>query len=386
MAQMALATAVSLMTVTTGYVIQHEFAAVDYEWESEQARQASLDSGTFIVENNAITGLKACNSDVSPKCGSETRLWATVPRWLTGVPATLSEVVTSSNGQSLLRPWPSLIAQDPQDCDKIQYVQSMEITPDGLMWIVDVGRKYFNNATASDDSCPPKMVLIDIASEEIVDSYVFPSEVAPYTESFLNDIAVDVVDQIGYISSTGKGALVMYDRLAKTSRRFEHSSTSADGPVDGIALTPDRTRVFYCGITSLALYSISTEAFRDFSKPVEESLVAHGDKPDGSDGMAFGSDGSLFFGGLQTDAIYRWNPASSTPVSAAAKIAQDKEELNWVDTLAFDNRGNLLVTSNKLGQFFGGAMDFTKPNFRIISLDVGADSYMKGLSAGDVIA
>jgi sugar lactone lactonase YvrE len=376
------------------YEVLHTFKDVEYVWGSEHERQQAVDSGAFVVENNAITGLKACNADVSSKCGDQTRLFATVPRWLPGVPATLAEVVSSADGKSLLQPWPDRASQDPDDCSKIQYVQSMEITPDGLMWIVDVGRKYFNDPDSVDNSCPPKMVLMDVESKKVVDSYVFPNKVAPHTGSFLNDIVVDVVEQVGYISSTGNnitdlGAIVMYDRLKKTSRRFEHPSTHAEGafhvrefelqgvPTDGIALTPDRKHLYYCALTGLGLYSISTEAFRESSEAAKASLISHGEKPDISDGMAFGSDGSLFFGGLQTDALYRWHPESGVPVAEAEVLAQSKEELYWIDTLAFDNRGKLLVTSNKLAAFFNNAMDFSSENFRIISFDVGTNSYMQ---------
>eukprot|EP00913_Durusdinium_trenchii_P026159 g24540.t1 len=55
-----------------------------------------------------------------------------------------------------------------------------------------------------DDKCPPKILLIDIPSGDIIDSYVFPDEVAPYTGSFLNDIVLDVEHQMAYISSTEK--------------------------------------------------------------------------------------------------------------------------------------------------------------------------------------
>ena len=40
------------------------------------------------------------------------------------------------------------------------------------------------------------------------------------------------------------------------------------------------------------------------------------------------------------------------PASAAKIVAQNKEELYWISTLAFDNRGNVLVTSNKLAASF----------------------------------
>lgn len=397
-----------MATAVTAYNVLDTFKAVDYVWPSAEARQAAIDSGAYIVENNVITGLKVCNAHVSSKCGTQTlhrgdRLFATVPRWLPGVPATLGEVITTGSGKTVLKSWPSAEAQDPNDCSKIQYVQSMEITPDGLMWVVDVGRKYFNDPAAADNSCPPKIVLIDIVSQNVVDTYVFPSEVAPYTGSFLNDIVVDVVDEIGYISSTGNnvtdlGAVIMYDRRGKTSRRFEHPSTHAEDatfhvrefanagiPSDGIALTPDRRRVFYCALSGMGLYSISTEAFRDFGKDVQEGLVAHGAKPDISDGMAFGSDGSLFFGGLQSDSLYRWHPESGTPVSEAEVIAQNPEDLYWIDTLAFDNRGHLVVTSNKLAKFFNGAMDFAETNMRIVSFDVGTDSYMKAAHPAAIV-
>ena len=63
--------------------------------------------------------------------------------------------------------------QDQTDCSKIQYVQSIEFSPDDFMWIVDVDRKYFNDPTAADNSCPPKMVLVDIKSGSIVDADAF---------------------------------------------------------------------------------------------------------------------------------------------------------------------------------------------------------------------
>ena len=53
--------------------------------------------------------------------------------------------------------------------------------------------------------CPPKMVLVDIESGSIVDTYVFPSEVAPYTGSFLITIT-DAPSRIRHQTVVG-GAL-----------------------------------------------------------------------------------------------------------------------------------------------------------------------------------
>ncbi len=39
----------------------------------------------------------------------------------------------------------------------------------------------------------PKLVVIDLATDAILETYVFPSDVAPYNTSFLNDLAIDEV-------------------------------------------------------------------------------------------------------------------------------------------------------------------------------------------------
>lgn len=283
----------------------------------------------------------------------------------------------------------------------------MEIDPQGVMWVLDVGRKYFNQPEAVDNSCPPKIVLIDIDSKRTLSSYVFPADVAPPDGAFLNDIVLDLKHQVAFISSTGNnasdlGALVMYDRQRQHSRRFEDATTHAatdtasirplvihgtdftqqlsGSPTDGIALSPSRKRVYWSPLGGYHLYSVSARALRKGSdKKVRASLVDHGLKPDISDGMNFGRDGDLFFGGLTTDSLYRWTPG--TDLSTSVVVARDAQQLGWVDTMAWDGHGSIWVTSNRLNLLFSGAMDFTGkdgPNFRIVKLKVGTNSYMKG--------
>jgi hypothetical protein len=80
----------------------------------------------------------------------------------------------------------------------------------------------------------------------------------------LNDIVVDTDRQVAYISDAGTAALVVYDLAAERSRRYadrttqndpsvdvtikgrERGNSSITTPVDGIALTPDGSRVS-CG-------------------------------------------------------------------------------------------------------------------------------------------
>ena len=134
-----------------------------------------------------------------------------------------------------------------------RYVQSMEIDSDGLMWVVDVGRRNFAGGLP-DNRCPPKILLIDTQTGQVwavhplpldlnhstsafprtrtrprlrvhakrawyahgvqvVDPpFVFPADVAPYSSSFLNDIVVDEVAQVAYISDAGARRLAACDR------------------------------------------------------------------------------------------------------------------------------------------------------------------------------
>jgi len=407
----AFAAAVAAVTKCQALEVVEEWVTVDYDWD-ERVRESAIASGEYIIEHNTITGIKVCGPAVSTRCERE-QVFVTVPRWATGVPGTLNLVVHNSTGHAVLRPWPSVEAQSPRDCDKIQYVQSMEIDPHGIMWVVDVGRKYFNDPVAVDNSCPPKMVLVDVPTGDIIETYVFPPEVAPYDGAFLNDIVLDVRSQVAYLTSTGNnasdlGALVVYDRRLSRSRRFEDATTHgnnrgaqliihganctpflAGAPVDGIALSPRADRLYYSPLGGFHLYSVDTAALRDFTSSVSSiaaTIVDHGAKPSNNDGMAIGSDGDLFFGGITTDTLYRWTLGSGSVQTETREVVTDHENLWWVDTHAFDNLGNLWLTSNKLNTWSLGAvlppaMDFSGAsgaNFRIVRVPVGTNSYMQG--------
>eukprot|EP00013_Stygamoeba_regulata_P025994 CAMPEP_0177650040 /NCGR_PEP_ID=MMETSP0447-20121125/11717_1 /TAXON_ID=0 /ORGANISM="Stygamoeba regulata, Strain BSH-02190019" /LENGTH=424 /DNA_ID=CAMNT_0019152857 /DNA_START=66 /DNA_END=1340 /DNA_ORIENTATION=+ len=401
--------------------VVHQWNTVEFEFESAQQREHALSSGAWKPKNCAIAGVKLCGPALN--CTTD-RLFVTVPRWLTGVWATLNEVVVNADGASVLRPWPSLSAQSPDDCSKIQYVQSMEIDPSGVMWVLDVGRKYFAepNPFSKDNSCPPKMVWIDIESGAVLDVYIFPDDVAPYAGSQLNDLVLDVANQVAYITDTAppllnsdKGGLIVFDHKQRASRRFEHASTHAQdpayhprihgwgwpwnrllsgSPVDGIALHPRGDRLFYTTNGGTNLYSLPARLLADFSVPladVARQVQLHGAKPSNTDGMAFGSDGTLFFGGMETDTVYAltapYNAASATP------LATDHQALWWADTMAFDNKGYLWVTSNRIESFLfppyrmsmkGWFSGKNGPNFHICKIYVGTNSYLLGNTPAEV--
>ncbi len=105
---------------------------------------------------------------------------------------------------------------------------------------------------------------------------------APYNSSFLNDLAVDEVNGVAYISDTGAvGGIVVYDYASNSARRWAGDASQQHDPTysftinnvsyslgtneDGIALTPDLQTLVYCPLNGNQLFSIPTVFLRNFS-------------------------------------------------------------------------------------------------------------------------
>ena len=283
--------------LTTDY----SFVSVNYVWDADHTEAEFVASGKYDLANNVITGVKSF--------GSTTFL--TVPRWRPGVPSTLNTVESSGLGSPRhsprLRPYPSWAMNEVGNCSALQYVQSMEVAG-STMWVIDVGRIDIVDAVPI-NACPPKIVLLDLnRGGEVIDSFTFPDGVASHTESFLNDIVVDTLRDVAFISDAGTGAIVVYDRHSRRSWRFADETTQNEPsvnfdirgvaygnstfttPSDGIALTPDRSRVVHCALQGIKLWSHDAYVLGDLSASraqIQATQRYLGSKASPSDGIAF---------------------------------------------------------------------------------------------------
>ncbi|XP_071448646.1 protein yellow-like [Hetaerina americana] len=389
----------------------YSWRVVDYEWPSNEAKDAALAQGDYIPKNNIIAGIRVWGDS----------MYISVPRWLPGVPSTLNWVPynfseVSKVGEPLsppLNPFPSWEMQEVGNCSAIQFVQSMEIDPLGRMWVLDVGRRNFFTDTP-DNRCPPKLVLLDLKQDNrMLHTFVFPDDVASHTHSFLNDLVIDVSsrgdgsDWYAYVSDTHGypgtgGGIVVYhlgtDRAWRVSDRasmnYEDGAASKAivggkvammmANVDGIGLSSlaeGADKLFYAPLGSFNLYSLPTSLLRNppaNSSEVSRAVVNLGRRTSQGDGMAVDSTGTLYFGLLNQDGFARWpreaRVTEGNP-SDAEVLAVDSVRLQWVDSFGFDNINKYLVVLSNRIQILQ-QQNTSEVNFRLLGYKINARSYM----------
>ncbi|SNY53647.1 L-dopachrome tautomerase-related protein [Paractinoplanes atraurantiacus] len=303
------------------------------------------------------------------------RLFISVPRWGDQVPYTVAEIV---DGKPV--PYPS---QEFNDANLVS-VQSVVVDPAGHLWLLDTGSLAF----APWGGTGPKLVEVDLATDEVV-RIIRPSAVTP--TSYLNDVRFDLSrGEAGYAyitDSQPEGSLIVVDLATGDSwaKLRGHVSTHAEpgfraivqGVVregyvvgsDGIAISADGSRLYYCPLSSRKLYSVPTAALLD--RGLVDDLVAaqvtdHGDKG-ASDGLESDTDGAVYVTAYEHSAVVKlaadgtWSTVLHTPGAL------------WPDTLSLGADGYLYVSLNQLPRspLFNGADDRIPP-YQVVRVHVGA--------------
>jgi sugar lactone lactonase YvrE len=241
-------------------------------------------------------------------------------------------------------------------------VQSVVVDAKDRLWVLDTGSPLM----APTELGGPKLVAIDLATNAVVKTIVFPRNVALAT-SYVNDVRFDLTrgkGGIAYITDSadkGPNGIVVVDLDSGKSWRklHDHPSTKADPafkPIvegrtmqlgmgaDGIAISADGKTLFYCPLASRHLYSVSTDALSDPN--ATEAAVAKTVKDLGekgaSDGLESDAQGNVYLTEYEANAILRRKPDGTLET-----IASDPRAL-WPDTMSLASDGFLYVTANQL--------------------------------------
>lgn len=298
------------------------------------------------------------------------RVFVNFPRWGDRVEATVAEVV---NGRTVAYP-PGLAqaAAPARPAGGLVSVQSVVVDPRDRLWILDTGSVKFGPTAPGG----PKLVGVDLATNKVFKTIALPRDVALKT-TYLNDVRFDLrrgKGGLAYItdsSGTGPNGIIVVDLASGRSWRHlnDHPSTKAvkqfvpivEGQAllerqpgkppkhlgigsDGIAISADGERLFYCPLASRRLYSVSVDALSEPTTPasrVAATVVDHGDKG-ASDGLESDAQGRVYLTAYEHNAILR-----RMPDGGFETLVHDPRAL-WPDTLSLAADGHLYFTANQL--------------------------------------
>jgi sugar lactone lactonase YvrE len=299
------------------------------------------------------------------------RIFVNFPRWTEDSEISVAELAGGS-----LKPYPNAEWNAWRNARKDEItpndhwvcVQSVVADQRGSLWVLDPAAP----AQAHVVSGGPKLVRIDLASDEVAQVIAFDEDAAPQG-SYLNDVRFSNDGKYAYITDSGvKGALLVVDIAAgKTVRLLDgHPSTqmkkglnvTADGKVlrrpdgrgvefsaDGIELSGDGKYLYWQAIKGDELYRIPTEALLGAGLRGED--VSGKVEPYGKNGVndglliARGTD-DMYLSSVQDNAIKVRNLAEGP--SAEARIVVQDERLRWPDTFSQGPDGTIYVTTSHI--------------------------------------
>lgn len=239
-------------------------------------------------------------------------------------------------------------------------VQSVIVDSADTLWILDTGRVQDLTNLASPmlpATVPggPKLVNIDLKTDKIVKTIIFNDDLV-HSDSYLNDVRIDRKLNAAYITDSsleGDNALIYVD--LNTGKGVRNTLTQAEaiyGSVpyvygepmyqvasgtqavhpgfitfgaDGIAISPDMKTLYFSVIGGRFLYSVPTAALRSGSN-VQGQVKNLGEKGI-SDGMETDSNGIVYAGNVEQDAISMYGP---TGLGDYATIFVRDPRINWV--------------------------------------------------------
>jgi sugar lactone lactonase YvrE len=317
------------------------------------------------------------------------RVFVCYPKWGDDVVFTVGEV---RDGDVVA--FPSQERNDnvsDADPERLVSVQSIVVDPADRLWLLDTGSPLFQPTERGG----PKLVCVDLTTDEVVQTILFPIDVALPT-TYLNDVRFDLrrgeagTAFITDSADSGANGIIVVDLATGDSwrRLHDHPSTKAEQPPDlrmvvegqdflersedgstspvtmgsdGIAIAADGSRLYYCCLSSRRWWSVSIDALVDRSMDddaVAATVTDEGDKGSAGDGMETDDRGRLYVTDGEHDAIHRRLPDGTWET-----VVSDPRLL-WPDTMSVAADGHLYVTANQLyrqSKYRGGEDQRRKP-------------------------
>jgi sugar lactone lactonase YvrE len=302
------------------------------------------------------------------------RIFINFPKWGDDAPFTVAEI---RDGKAVPYSDEAMNQTNEEDpAAALVSVQSVVVDPADRLWILDTGSPLFQPTKYGG----PKLVCVDLATNHIVKKILLPQDVALPT-TYLNDVRFDLrrgSEGMAFITDSaqkGPNGIIVVDLASGKSwrRLHDHPSTKAEelpsflpivegrpflehqpnGMVkqgagmgsDGIAISADGARLYYCPLGSRRLYSVDTDALADRSLEDSDAgatVTDEGDKGGASDGLESDAAGNIYATNYEHNSIMRKH------LDGVWETVVHDSRLLWPDTLSLATDGYLYVTANQL--------------------------------------
>lgn len=273
------------------------------------------------------------------------------------------------------------------------YVTSQSADRPETLWVIDTGRPTIHSASGA-PSLPyaqpggPKLIAISLANDTVYRTYTFPSTVY-YPDSYFNDLRFDFNPNlagtsghgIAYLvdsSNEGRPGFIMCDLgTGESWRRLNEDRSvlrgNADVPsyngapyylkmkgqpiltgqqegLDGLALSPDGSRMYYSPLSTNFLWSIPTANLRERDdNPLAEiqayaNVTNHGQRGGNANGFDADSNGLIYQCMPESNAIYYYDPKDGMTHG----YVRDPRAVGWIDGISVGNDGYVYWNINQL--------------------------------------
>ncbi|CAO1422196.1 unnamed protein product [Diamesa serratosioi] len=326
------------------------------------------------------------------------RLFLATPRLFSGVPATLTSIDRNSFGDSpVLKAYPNwshhTAGTKQYNCSDIGLISvyRMKIDSCNRLWALDAGVS--RSLEDFEVTCPPKILIYDLNTDQVVRRIDFPKEVIREESLFTNIIIDETMslrenhcdDALIYISDTVAPGIVVYDSGRDLTWRLSHPSMFADPDfaestiqehkftlmdgVVGLAFDVESRIVYFQPLATDRVFSVSAEALRAGPLPEGKELPVKLVGKKSSQGIALGASpygGNIFFSPFTETAIAQYNPKTNEQ----KVLSFDAESLQFIaDFKTSDNDpGALYMISSKFHRFFLKNLNSNEVNTRILRI------------------
>ncbi|EDW42314.1 major royal jelly protein 1 [Drosophila sechellia] len=378
--------------LTPGLQVAKQWKLLRYNFEP----QAPVSDPNFYNPQNVlITGLAV----------TDDRIFVATPKLFSGVPSTVSWVSKAQFGDSpTLNAFPdwtfSNTGRSDFNCSDLILTSVYRLRVDSCnrIWLLDAGIS--RSLEDYEITCPPKILVVDLATDRVVRRIDFPPEVLR-GESLFTNMVIDETTAKGcddvfvYITDTVEPGIIVYDSGKDVTWRVSHPAMYPDPDfaqseihehrfvlMDGVVgLTFDeRTGVVYFQpLATDRVFSVHKNVLRAGPLPDGKMLDVKlvGKKSSQGIGLAVSPfDSSLIFSPLSETAIASWNPTTNQQ----SVLAFDRDQLQFVAdiTTTKSEPGVIYAISSKFHRFFLKNLNPNEFNNRIVRLELPAGNSLLG--------